>query len=231
MSRILKFVRAETESATHFGREFLVEFPDDINVSAAGAAPAGDLAEEPPPIDPDVLREEIIAAARADAEQMVREAYQEGFARGEEAGRNHFDATIAKSAEALTAAGAAVQAAQQQFLGNLEPQVLALVKLIATRVVGAESRVNPELITNTVRRALELLAGQYAITLLLHPDDLEAIRKHEIALLDETPGLESLQLTASPDVEPGGCIARSEFMEVDARLETLLEHVLDALTE
>lgn len=231
MGRVLKFFRSETGGATRFDRGSLEEFPEDPTVGLPPAPDAEALAEESPAIDPDALREAIMSAARVDAEAKVKEAYQEGLARGIEAGRQQFEASIAQSAGAVTAAAEAIGATQTQFLDSLEPQILGLVELMVKRVIGVELRTNPDLLQNTVRRALEKLAGQYAVSLHLHPDDLEAIRQHEITLLDSVPGVESLQLLASDEVEPGGCIARSEFMEVDARLESLLAQVLDALTE
>ena len=229
MARILKFIRAETGDVTRFDRDCFEEFPDIPEETYPGEPVAE--TEEEAPLDPDAIREAIMAAARADAECKVKEAYQEGLDRGMETGRQRFDASLARCADALNAAAKAIETSHAEFLGQLEPQVIALLKLAVTRVIGAEMRGNPDLLQHTVRRALEKLSGQYAVTLLLHPDDLEAIRKHEITLLDSVPGIQTLEIVASDAVEPGGCIARSDFMEVDARLETLLGQVLDALTE
>jgi len=231
MTRILKFTRAETGGATRFDRDALEVFPDAPAVPVTFTHPQETGPEEPPPMDPDEIRAGIMAAARADAEAKVKEAYQEGLARGTEAGRKQFDVSIARSADALTAAAGAIEAAQARFLDSLEPQVVALVKLMVARVIDVELQINPEILQRTVRRALEKMAGQYAVTLYLHPDDLDAVKEHEIALLDSMPGVESLQIAASDEVEAGGCIARSEHMEVDARLESLLVQVLDTLTE
>jgi len=231
MGRVLKFTRAETDGVTRFGRDSLEEFPDEPIAPVAFANETVEPAEAPPFLDPDAIREDIMAAARADAAAKVKEAYQEGLERGMDAGWKKFESSIARSAEALTAAADAIQGAQAQFLDHLEPQVLQLVKLLVSRVIETECKTNPALIQHTVRRALEQLTGQYAVVLLLHPDDMKAIEEHKIALLDSVPGVESIQIVASDEVAPGGCIARSDAMEVDARLESLLAQALDALTE
>jgi flagellar assembly protein FliH len=231
MGRVLKFTRSETGGATPFDRDFLEEFPDAPSVPMTFAAAPEPEADEPPPLDPDEIREGIMAAARADAEAKVKEAYQEGLARGTEAGRKQFEVSIARSADAVAAAAEAIQTAQARFLDGLEPQVIALVKRLVARVIDVELKTNPEVLQHTVRRALAQMAGQYAVTLHLNAADLEAIRVHEIALLDSLPGVESLTLAASEEVEPGGCIARSAHMEVDARLESMLAQILDTLTE
>lgn len=235
MTRILKFVHAETSEVSPFGRDFLEEFPqaellapDFLPLEEEDDA-AGE--EEPAPIDPELIREEVMAAARAEAAQKVQEAYQEGLSRGTQAGRERFEASLAHCAEALNAAADSIQRSHAEFIDALEPQVVALVKLMATRVIEAELKTGPEAIQHMARRALSKLAGQFAVTLLVHPDDLAALKVHEVALLDSVAGVDSLHIQVSDTVEPGGCIAQSAEMEVDARLETLLNQVLDALTE
>lgn len=233
MARILKFVHSETLDVARFDREALEEFPDE-ELLAPDFLPAEEeeeIVEEEAPIDPEVLREEIMAAAREEAALKVQEAYQEGLARGIAAGQERFEASLAKCAEALESAAAAMYESHEAFLASLEPQVLALVKLMVSRVIDAELKTNPDLLQATARKALARLAGQFSVTLLVHPDDLEALRHHEVALLDQVAGVDTLHIQASDIVAPGGCIAQSSDMEVDARLETLLGQVLDALTE
>lgn len=231
MSRILKFTRSETEGAVRYGRDLLEEFPDEPEEPAQAPAEMPEIGIADLPFDPEELREEVMAAARADAEEKVKQAYREGHARGMDAGREQFDASVAESAGALKAAAEALQQSQERFLDGLEPQVISLVKLLVTRVIDVEIRTNPEVLRHTVRRALRQLAGQYAVTLYLHPDDVAAIEEHQVSLLKNVPGVETLHVTAGEGIEPGGCIARSDSMEVDARLQSLLEQVLDDLTE
>lgn len=234
MARILKFVHSETEAIAPFGRDALDEFPekepllpDFLPHVEEEPEPEEEIAE----ISPEVIREEIMAAARREAAQKVQEAYQEGLARGTQAARERFETSLAKCTEALNAAAVAIQDSHEQFLDTLEPQVVALVKLMAQRVIASELKSSPESLQLMARRALSRLSGQFSVTLLVHPDDLDALKAHQITLLDSVAGVDTLHILASDSVEPGGCIAQSEEMEVDARIETLLGQVLDALTE
>lgn len=181
--------------------------------------------------DPEAIRAEIVAEARAEAERKVREAYAEGLRRGETAGREAFDATIAQAAEALEAAAMEMQTARRIFLDTLEPQVFELATLIARRVLDREIRMEKDLVKETARRALEALADRQRVTLRVHPADIEALRAHKISLLENFPGVQSLDVEADPAVKPGGCMASSETMEADVRLEVLLDAVLSVLTE
>ncbi|MCF6284146.1 MAG: hypothetical protein L3K26_03015 [Candidatus Hydrogenedentes bacterium] len=232
-SKVLKFIHAETEGVSTYGRDLLESFPDKETVP-----PAFELMSESPeeeaedmPLDPEAIRAEIMESARIEAEQKVQEAYQEGLARGTEAGQKSFEESLAQCTEALTAAGDALQETHAAFLESLEPQVLSLVKHIVAKVIDVERIANPEILQHTVQRALELLTEEQKVTLSLNPQDLEAMRAHEVSLLETFPRLESLALQADESVEPGGCVANTETTSVDARLETILAQVLDSLTE
>ena len=193
--------------------------------------PVEETTEEEEVFDPEAVRAAIMAEARLEAEQKVREAYAEGLRRGEMAGREAFDASIAHAAAALTAAADEIPGAREAFLNSLEPEVFELATLIARRVLGREIRTDEMLVRHTATRALEALIDRQRVTLRVNPADLEALRTHKVTLLEAFPGIQALDVQADGGVAAGGCVASSETMEADARLETLLDAVLAALTE
>lgn len=188
-------------------------------------------AHEVPVLDPREEREAILAEARALAEQRVREAYAEGLRRGEAAGREQFEQSLAECREALAAASAAVTAAHEEFLDSLEPQVVRLAQAIASHLVQREVQCDNELTLRTARRAIESLAERKRLVVRFHPKDLEAMRHHRVTLLDEFEGIEGLELIADDTVGPGGCVAESETLHADARLDVQIERVLQNLLE
>ena len=188
-------------------------------------------AEEVPVVDPQQEREAILAEAKALAEQRVREAYVEGLRRGEAAGRQQFENSLAECEQALASTAQAIKKAHEGFLESLEPQVVRLAHAIASHVLQREAQSDGDLIVRTVHRALDSLADRRRVVLRLHPKDLEAIRNHKVTLLEEFEGVESLELVPDDDVCPGGCIAESETLHADARLEAQLELALQALME
>lgn len=181
--------------------------------------------------DPEEIRQAVLAEAKAEAEAKVKEAYAEGLRRGEEAGRAEFEATIAHAAEALEAAAEEMKAARDAFLESLEPQVVALSTLIAERVLHRELQSDPNLVQHSVRRALEVIADRQTLHVLVHPDDLEAMRAHQADLLESFPGIGELTLDADESVTPGGCVVESKEVQADMTLETLLASVLNAMRE
>lgn len=185
--------------------------------------------EEPP--DPQEEREAILAEARALAEQKVREAYVEGLRRGEAAGREQFQRSLAQCEAALAAAADAIKGAHQSFLDSLEPQVVRLAHAVASQILQREVATDRELIVRTVRRAIDSLAERTRLMVRLNPADMEAIRNHKVSMLEAIDGIEHLELIADDAISPGGCVAESETLQADARLELQLERALRAMLE
>jgi flagellar assembly protein FliH len=218
---VLKATEAGSCNVTPMDRDALPDFP------AAQFRMADDLDL----MDPEMLRETILAEARMEAERKIREAYDEAYQRGLDNGEEVFRESVAQAAQALENAALQILDARKAFLDALEPQVVELATLIAERVIDREVRTDPEIIVNTVRRALAQIADRQTLRLRVHPSDYEALRARQITLLEEFSGVEAIEIAPDDAVTPGGCIAESRLMQVDARMETLLGNVLETLTE
>ena len=230
VAKVLKITEIGGHSVFPIDRDALEEFPEEAVILPDLAAEQGS-EEEEEKIDPQAIRELIMAEAREEAARQIQEAYQEGLARGTKEGREAFDASIAKSADMLEAAAAAMLRAREEFLASLEPQVVELATLIAERVLQREVRTDPEIIHSTVKRALAKITDRQRLKVRVHPGDSDALREYKVALLEDFSGIEELEVEADGSISPGGCIVESELMQVDARLDALLANVLDALMD
>ncbi len=181
--------------------------------------------------DPEALREAVLREAREEAEIKLQEAYAEGHRRGLESAEEEFAASVGQCAQALAEASESMKEAQEAFLDTLSPQVFELATLVAEGVLGREVRSDPELVHSTARRALQRITDRQRLLVRVNPDDLEALRRQQVTLLEEFDGIQEMVIEADEAVQPGGCMVESELMQVDARLETLLANILGVLTE
>jgi flagellar biosynthesis/type III secretory pathway protein FliH len=182
-------------------------------------------------IDLEALRERVLMEAREEAESKVREAYAEGFRRGEEAGRAKFLAEVADAAELLRVAGAAVREAREEFLSSLEPQVIALTGAIAKNVLHRECATDSELLRRTVRRALERIVDRDKVIIHVNPNDADVLRAEKVDLLEQFDGVRQITILPDPEIVSGGCIVETERIHVDARVDAQLERILNVLLE
>lgn len=111
---------------------------------------------EPPPVDPEAV-------------------YAEGFAAGLAAGRAEGEARTAPLCDRLAAAVAAFEAAREIDGATLAPLFAKLVRRLAEAVVGAELRVDPDVLLRLAQVALAA-AGPGEAALRVHPEDAAMLR-------------------------------------------------------
>ena len=111
-----------------------------------------------------------------------------------------------------------------QVLDEQTGQELArLAMVVAQRVIAHELQLSPELVIQAVRQAATALpAATRELRVHLHPADL--------ALLRESGAIEGhWQLLADPSLSRGDCRLESERSRLDARVETRLAAMIDAV--
>lgn len=173
----------------------------------------------------------ILEQARQDAEEKVREAYAEGMRRGMEAGEEKFTEAVGESAQMLSQAAETLTQARQEFLDALEPQMVQLATSIASKIIDRETQISSEVVKRTTRSVLERILDEERVVLHVNPQDLETLREHRIQLLEEFEGVKQLELQPDDTVAPGGCIAVTEHLRIDGRLESQLEQILNQLMD
>lgn len=162
-------------------------------------------------------------------EALEQQARDEGYANGMAQGLAESKATAQQQlSERMARLEALYQAAArplQQLDDQAADELVQLATLIARRVIMHELKASPELIASVVRQAADALPmATRELRVHLHPDDL--------ALLQELGTAERHWLLL-PDnnLERGGCRLESERSRLDARVETRLAAVIDALLD
>ncbi|MCH7960366.1 MAG: hypothetical protein IID08_09550 [Candidatus Hydrogenedentes bacterium] len=173
----------------------------------------------------------ILAEARAEAEEKVRAAFAEGLERGRKAGLKKFEDSVGEAEQVLKVAGEELKAARQAYLDDMEPRLAQLASAIAAKILGREAEIGQDLVKKCARTALESIIDLERVTLKVNPGDLNAIREHKVQLLDDFDGLGQLEIVADESVDPGGCIAVSDRLHVDAQWEMQIQQILEQLAQ
>jgi flagellar assembly protein FliH len=156
-------------------------------------------------------------------EEIERQARDEGFAAGLAEGRavakHQLEQQLARF-EALCAAAARPLVALDDIT---ERELARLATVMARRVVARELQLDPSLIEQAVRGAAAALpSATRELRVWVHPDDLNLLR--------ELGASEPLwRLGAKPELSRGDCVLESERSRLDARVDTRLAAVIDAV--
>ena len=114
-------------------------------------------------------------------------------------------------------------------VGQEAESSLIQLALESARKIVADLPISLAMVENVVREALRQVEDTAEIVIQLHPEDLTLMRKHNSSLLNGLPETGPLRFTGSAEVSRGGCIVQTRFGLVDARRETKLEQLREAL--
>ncbi len=172
---------------------------------------------------------EMVEKARAEAAGIEKQAYDKGFAGGEEegriSGRAEFNDRMHQAANLIRE----LEKARSDVHSRYEDDLLPLIKTMVDRLVNHEVSVNSQVIMACLRDAMEYVVARSTVKVHLHPIDLERINTMEQDDPQPFAGRQQVELVADPDISEGGCFLETEFGEIDATLENRREQLYEAV--
>ncbi len=160
---------------------------------------------------------------------LAQEAYEKGFEQGhrdgEALGRKKYETLATRLAEVLKSLEEEIE---KHVLG-LEPQVLALVKLMAERVINREISLGPEVLKEAIKEALSHVVDQARVKIHLNPGDLEFLEEILEELSEDLSRLKDFEVVPDAGISRGGCLLETDFGLVDATLERRWREALQKL--
>src|SRR3954469_15993502 len=115
---------------------------------------------------------DLLAEARAEADQLRQAALNEGYA----AGRAEALEALQPALQALATAASEVRAQQETAAEELERRAVELGLALAQKVLAGALAVQPERVVDSVQGALRGIVDRERITVMVNPDDLEIVR-------------------------------------------------------
>ena len=192
---------------------------DPLDVPAEAVAPAAPARPAAPsPAD-------IVAQAHAEAEAIRAQAREDGFAAGLQAAQ----AELATASETLASALASVAELRGQVADEVERGAVALGLRIAEHALAGAVEVDPDRVVDAVRGALRCLTERDRVTILVNPEDIDAVRAATGDLMARLGGIGTCDVQAERRVSRGGAVVRTLEGEVDATLETKLARARDVI--
>ena len=166
----------------------------------------------------------VIEAAQQRAEEISAEA-QRSFERARENGyREGYEQGVADASRK------AVRLIQEstKIADNLAEQAAQLALAIAGIIIGEHIKVDGSAAKNIARRAIQESVIGDNVTLVTNPEDSVVINQ-SLDQLRRAAGSASIRIETDSSISRGGCIVRTDFGEIDATIETLLDSIRERL--
>jgi len=162
------------------------------------------------------------------AAEREKAAYERGRQEGENALREQLISQRNEMANLLNGVIDSLRKTVPQLIQEAESALIQLALESAQKLV-AGMPVDPKLVEAVVREALQQVEDSADVAIQLHPDDLALLQKHKSDVLKNAPGSKPLQFSTSAEVSRGGCLVRTRFGVIDARRETKLDQLREAI--
>lgn len=166
---------------------------------------------------------------REQDEHLIEAIKSEGFSQGFEEGKIQAElATKAKVDEMMREAGAVLQQAyveKERIIQEAEPFLVELSCAIAEKVIDKQLNVDPDYTLELIKKSLARKREQGVITLCVSPAHFAFVQaaREELGLAIDSQA--ELQILPDPTVKDRGCVIRSAFGSVDARIDTQLAEI------
>ncbi len=172
--------------------------------------------------------DELVRAAASQSKALQHDAYEEGRTAGYADGVAAARAELAEALAVVQYAGREAKAIRDTLLSGAEREMIELVIDAAGRIIGERVANDPDLVIQTVQRALEHAGSQNVVRVRVHTDDLQTLT----ASVDEQYGATlPFEVLGDNSVSVGGCVIDTDSGEIDARLDVQLDEIASILRD
>ncbi|MHA6484401.1 FliH/SctL family protein [Paenibacillus sp. strain BS8-2] len=158
-------------------------------------------------------------------ESSRKEGYEHGYTQGSTDAQEHLQSSwelkISEAANALKGA----YAMREQIIQEAEPFLVELSVAIAEKIIGKQLSTSPDMAIELIKKSLSRRREQGVITLCVSPAQLafvQAAREELHAAIDSQA---ELQILPDSSVKDSGCVIRSAYGSIDARIDTQLSEI------
>ncbi|MCG9967980.1 hypothetical protein L9W92_07910 [Pelotomaculum terephthalicicum JT] len=216
---------------------------DDVDLSAeilaqaeetlSAARAAADEMIKQARLDGEKIKQEVHRQAELESEQIKQDARKTAFDQGYRDGFQEGMAKAKEEGEAIRAAALDVmnqaEESRRQTLMSLEGSIISLAREIAERILSAQLSLEPEIVCNVAMESLRLVADRLQVVLYINPSEMALYEKRKEEMRGILPAKAEFQVIADASIQPGGCRIETENGRVDATMETRREALLKAL--
>jgi len=211
-----------------------------------------DLGEGGDEVPPEETAAQIIAAARAEAEQILTDAQAEGIAEQAAlrlAAQSEIAVLLEQAkadgyAEGMTAAtreGDEIRAQARAILADaeaeriarmeaLEPEMVNLLLGIADKLIGNAVALNPQVILSLVRMGMQSATITGEVKIYVSADDYATVIASKDELTALIDGSVTLDIVKDPSLSAMDCMIETPFGNVDASLNQQFETLKQNIT-
>lgn len=172
---------------------------------------------------------------RSQDRESMEEARQDGFAQGFQDGQEQAEVKVLEQYDQLLGDARTVleQAYElkRQIIQESEPFLVELATAIAGKIIQQELSVNPQWVIDMTKGVLARKREKGTVTLCVSPKQFAYIRDARDELKLSVDSQAELEILPDSTIDDYGCVVRTAFGSIDARVDTQLKEIKIALQQ
>ncbi len=188
--------------------------------------------------DAEKEKEKILRSASKEAETLKQEAseaghregHEKGYQEGKEEVRKEMEDSLLETNRKAEQTLRTAREAADYYMEHAEEDIARIVMQVAEKVIPQHFLDVPQVILPAVRQAILKVRDQKEVNVHVAPDgyDMVLMARDEFRSL-LTDGTAVLEVTSDESLKPGDCVIETPNGGVDARLQTQIELIRQAV--
>ena len=175
---------------------------------------------------PEKKRREILKAEMEKRLSRVSdESYRKGFSEGIDFQKKETSSVL----DALSAMTATIPLIRKDILAKTEEQIVKLAFAIAEKVINHEVATSKEVILRVLKGVSKNISVTEGIKVRLNPQDFHYIMEIKKDFIQSIEGVRNAVFEEDISIKRGGAVVETMLGEVDARLESQLKEIREAM--
>jgi len=166
---------------------------------------------------------------KRETERHIKTAKEENYKKGFADGIQHSKKEVNSSLEAAAVLIKKVSRVRDEILLNTEQQVVKLAFAIAEKVINQEVTTRRDIVLSVLKKALNNISETEGMKIRLNPHDFRYMMEMKKDFLQSFEGIRNVTFEEDTAVKRGGAVVETMFGEVDARLESQLREIKEAM--
>ncbi|MBU8918262.1 flagellar assembly protein FliH [Bacillus sp. FJAT-29953] len=158
-------------------------------------------------------------------EEIKQQGFQQGYEEGLQQAHHDYAGRIELAQEVLEKA----YEEKKAIIKESEPFVIDLSIQTAAKVIQKELAANPEVLLHLIKQSLLYSNERSSISICVSPDDYEFVQNQRNQILESVEGQVEVKILPEHSIEEGGCVIRTSYGSIDARIDVQLKEIKQAL--
>lgn len=161
----------------------------------------------------------------AELEEIKRQGYSEGYGEGIRQAENDYSSKIQLAEEVLEKA----YKEKKEIIKESEPFVIELSVQMAAKIIQKELETKPDVLIHMIKQSLLYSNERSMISICVSPEDFMFVQNQRDQLLESLEGQIEVKILPEHSIEKGGCVIRTSYGSIDARIDVQLKEIKQAL--